>query len=169
MPDGISVPIGALVARFESKLQRFQRQVRTLGAQATETQMRDIHRVIVLTSPVDTGALRQSWPLPTPRGSDLIWGTGTSLDYATKLEYGGYSKVGPRTVQLGGGTLGHDFVADAGIYSQQAPLGFVRKALVGAVEPYQRRLRNVLQSAWNETSVQISFSGSSNRILGEVP
>lgn len=165
--DGILLPIRALSAKFEAKLQAYLQEIRVGGAKATEIQMRDVHRVIVLTSPVDTGRLRASWPLPTSRGSDLIWGTGTTLDYAPKLEYGGYTRVGPKTVRLGGGSLGYGFEADAGIYSQQAPLGFVRRALAGAAESYLLRLRNVIQGAWNGTGIDASVAVSGNRILGE--
>lgn len=147
-PNQVGLNFGALAASFEAKLTRFQAAVRTGGAQATEDQMRDVHRVIVLTSPVDTGALRNSWSPPTARGSDLIWGTGTPLYYAPVLEYGGYRRVGPRTVQIGGGDLGVGFVAGAGIYSTQAPLGFVRRALAGAAPAYRRRLVNLLQQAF---------------------
>ena len=170
MPKGdrVGLNLGALAASFEAKLTRLTAAVRTGGAKATEAQMRDVHRVIVLTSPVDTGALRASWTPPTARGSDLIWGTGTSIAYAPTLEYGGYRRVGPRTVELGGGDLGVGFVAGAGIYSTQAPLGFVRRALVGAVTPYRRRLEHVVQAAFTGTEATVVFTGSSNQILGAI-
>ena len=108
-PNRVGLNLGALAASFEAKLTRFGAAVRTGGAKATEAQMRDVHRVIVLTAPVDTGRLRRSWPPPTARGSDLIWGTGTTLDYAPTLEYGGYRRVGPRTMEAGPGDLGAGF------------------------------------------------------------
>lgn len=168
MPDGLVFPIGAVAAKFDAKVQRTIRVMQDLGAKATEAQMRDVHRVIVVTSPVDTGRLRRSWPLPTSRGNALTWGTGTTLEYAPRLEYGGYTRVGPKTVQLGGGSLGYGFEADAGIYSQQAPLGFVRKALAAAAEPYQRRLRNALQAAWGDGSVGLDVTVSGNRVVGDI-
>ena len=167
-PNTVGLNLGALAASFEAKLTRFSARVRTEGAKATEVQMRDVHQVIILTSPVDTGELRQSWSPPTSRGSDLIWGTGTTLYYAPILEYGGYHRVGPRTVQIGGGDLGYGFVAGQGIYSTQAPLGFVRRALAGAAEPYRRRLNTVLRQAFGDGGVSIAVAGSSSQILGEL-
>lgn len=148
MPDGMSINALGLAAKFESKLRRFEQAVRTHGAPAVQAQMLDVHHVIVATAPVDTGRYRASWPLPTERGTPLTWGTGTTLDYAPTLEYGGYQRAGPRTVQLGGGNLGEGFVASAGIYSRQAPLGHVRRALGQAGPPFRARIMTVVRQAW---------------------
>ena len=166
-PNRVGLNLGALAASFEAKLTRFGAAVRTGGAKATEAQMRDVHRVIVLTAPVDTGRLRRSWPPPTARGSDMIWGTGTTLDYAPTLEYGGYRRVGPRTVEAGPGDLGAGFTAGAGIYSSQAPLGFVRRALAGAAQPYRRRLQNLVQQAFGE-GVTVNVGRATSPVLGDL-
>ena len=147
MPDSISLNFTATAARFQSRMARFIQRIDQAGGKATEDQMRSVHAVIVSTSPVDTGDLRAHWGPVTQRGP-LTYGTGNDRLYAPTLEYGGYVRVGPRTVGLGGGVLGAGFVAGPGIYSRQAPLGFVRRALADAAPQYQERLRNVLRQTW---------------------
>jgi hypothetical protein len=145
--DGISINATAMSAKFQSRVGRMQSFVETEGAKAVEAQMHSIRQVIINTSPVDTGRLKASWSPVTGRGT-LAFGCGTAVPYASTLEYGGYSRVGPRTIHLGGAPLGAGFVAQAGIYSQQAPLGFVRKALAGASRQFRLRMRNVLRQGW---------------------
>lgn len=147
--DGITMNATATAARFTSRLHAFGRYVESAGADAVEAQARSLHAVIVQTSPVDTGRLRESWAPPHERGSPLIWGTETAVEYAGILEYGGYRGVGPKTVALAGGDLGAGFVAEGGIYSQQAPLGFVRRALAAMLEPFKLRLSGMLQQGWD--------------------
>ena len=159
MPDGLGLNMLGLAAHFEARMRALALRVRQEGAKATEEQMRDIHRVIIITSPVDTGRLRASWPPPTPRGSELIWGTGTTLAYAPTLEYGGYARVGPRTIQLAGGDIGEGFVADEGIYSKQAPLGFVRRALANAAKSYRNRLQQVIKRIDADATASVTFTG----------
>lgn len=99
------------------------------------------------TVPVDTGNLsrnRMTPYSPEPR----VWATGYSLPYAAILEYGGYMRVGPRTAQVGGGNLGAGFTAGAGIYSRQAPLGWVRKALASVEKTFHARVLAAAQAAW---------------------
>lgn len=147
MPDGLTLNFTATAARFQSRMNRFLQRVDQDGGKATEDQMRSVHSIIVSTSPVDTGDLRAHWGPVTQRGP-LTYGTGNDRVYAPTLEYGGYVRVGPKTVGLGGGDLGAGFVAGPGIYSRQAPLGFVRRALADAAPQYQERLRNVLRQTW---------------------
>lgn len=147
MPDAIIMRMPG-VARFESRLQGVARRVATDGGKATEIQTRDTREIVVRTSPVDTGFFRDHWGPVTERGSALSWGFENATPYGPTLEYGGYRRAGPRTVALGGGDLGAGFTAGAGIYSRQAPLGFVRKALAHACPPWHRRLENVVRQAW---------------------
>lgn len=154
MPDGFSSTFGAMAARFTSKLGQFGGALRQQGSLAVQAQMRSVHAVIVATSPVDTGFLRAHWSPVHQRGDPLIWGTSTDVPYAPTLEYGGYRSVGrripPRTVRLGGGDLGAGFTAGAGIYSTQAPLGWVRRALAQAQPQYLVRLQQMLRQAWSQ-------------------
>lgn len=145
--DGAWINATGMAAKFTSRMGQMRSFVETNGNKAVEAQMRSIRQVIIHTSPVDTGRLKASWSPVTPRGP-LAYGCGTSLHYASTLEYGGYGRVGPRTIRLGGGDLGAGFVAGSGIYSQQAPLGFVRKALAGSVRQFRLRLRNILRQGW---------------------
>lgn len=145
--EGIWIRATGMSAKFTSKTTSVRDLVTQRGTKAVEDQMRSIRQVIVNTSPVDTGRLKASWSPVSPRGP-MAYGTGTNVHYAPTLEYGGYTKVGPRTVRLGGAPLGAGFVASSGIYSLQAPLGFVRKALAGSVRQFRLRMRNILRSAW---------------------
>jgi len=111
--------------------------------------MGQVRQVISATAPVDTGALNRSWTPPALLGL-LRVGVSTDRHYAPRLEYGGYTRTGPRTVALGGGNLGDGFVAGPGIYSTQAPLGFVRKALVRAAPVVRTRTMDVVAQIWKE-------------------
>ena len=149
MPD-VSIPGATYLQQWESRTTSFLgRLTPTLNTLLEET-INEVYRQIVATSPVDTGALKRSWTSPTQRGP-LRWATGTDKHYAETLEYGGYSRVGPRTVALGGGDIGEGFVAGAGIYSQQAPLGFVRKALAQATPRLRLRVRTVVPEVWKRS------------------
>lgn len=148
MVDGLQLDMRGLLAHAEARTAHLRLRLEHDGAKAVESQMRSVHARIVTTSPVDMGRLRRSWPPPTSRGTPLAWGTGTHLHYAPTLEYGGYKGVGPRTVQLGGGDLVAGFVAGAGIYSRQAPLGFVRRALAEAAPQTMLRMQTLLRRQW---------------------
>jgi len=145
--EGIWINAGGMSAKFQSKTGQMQGYVRDQGTKAVEAQMRSIRQVIINTSPVDTGHLKASWS-PVRAVGSLAYACGTNVHYAPTLEYGGYPRVGPRTIRLGGGEIGAGFVAGPGIYSQQAPLGFVRKALAGSVRQLRLRIRNVLKQGW---------------------
>lgn len=160
MPDGLTLNMVATAARFTSRLRSFRLQVEQQGAQAVRDQAISVQRVIVRTSPVDTGRLRASWTPAQERGNPLTWGTSTHLHYAPTLEYGGYRRQGPRTVYVGGGDLGAGFVAGPGIYSTQAPLGFVRKALAQASPQLQQRIRTVLRRTWQGGTQTLNAEGS---------
>ena len=145
--EGIWINAAGMSAKFQSKVGQMQSHVHDQGGTAVEAQMRSIRQVIINTSPVDTGRLKASWN-PVRAAGDLAYACGTDVHYAPTLEYGGYPRVGPRTIRLGGGELGAGFVAGPGVYSQQAPLGFVRKALAGAVRQFRLRIRNVPKQGW---------------------
>lgn len=98
-------------------------------------------------APVDTGALKADRS-PVTQSDKLTWGTGYSLEYAPILEYGGYRGVGPKTLALGGGDLGAGFVAGAGVYSKQAPLGWVRKSLAVGGQRIKSRVDTIVQKSW---------------------
>ena len=152
MPDGLTSTIGAMAARFGSKAGQYATLLHQQGEQVVRTQALSVREVIVQTSPVDTGFLRQHWSPVRQGATPLTWSTSTDVPYALTLEYGGYTRVGrsmpPKTVRLGGGALGAGFTAGAGIYSTQAPLGWVRKALVQAQPQYMLRLQRLVHEAW---------------------
>ena len=150
MADGISSNLTAVMARYATQLQRFGQRVQTQSGPATRAQMTSVRQVLIATSPVDTGYLQAHWGPVEERssGTTVLVRIENPTRYGPTLEYGGYRGVGPRTVALGGGDLGLGFQAGAGIYSRQAPLGFTRKALVGAWPQWQRRLTNILRQAW---------------------
>ncbi len=150
MPDGITLNAHALAARFVSDMGRFAQRLQTEGGRVVRDQMTTTRQVIVQTTPVDTGNLQTHWGPVQERstGQLLVYGVENPVEYGPLLEYGGYRGVGPRTTRLGGGDLGGGFVAGGGIYSTQAPLGFVRKALVGAWPQFQRRLWHMVRQAW---------------------
>ena len=70
---------------------------------------------IVYRSPVDTGIFRLSWKIEGVQGGYRIY---NPLPYGPTLEYGGYTRVGNKTVASG-----------EGIYSRQAPHGMVRVSI----------------------------------------
>lgn len=149
MADGLTANFTATSARFESRMRQCAQRVSDQGDKATQAQMRNVHAIIVATSPEDTGDLKRHWGPVSLRGP-LTWGTGNDRVYAPTLEYGGYVRIGRKTVGLGGGDLGAGFVAGPGIYSRQAPLGFVRRALADAAPQYLTRLQNVLRQTWGQ-------------------
>ena len=152
MPDGFTSTVGAMTARFASKAGQYAVLLRQHGEQAVRTQAVSVREVIVQTSPVDTGFLQRHWSPVRQDMTPLSWGTSTDVSYASTLEYGGYTRIGrsmpPKTVRLGGGALGAGFTAGACIYSTQAPLGWVRKALAQAQPQYMLRLQRMMHEAW---------------------
>ena len=165
--DGISINAGAMAAKFESRMRTVADKLRELGNRATHDQMVSTRQMIVNTTPVDTGDLQAAWS-PVEQSGDLTYQVRNDTPYGALLEYGGYRRVGPRTVQLGGGDLGLGFVAGGGVYSKQAPLGFVRKALVASWQPWHLRLRNALSMAWGGLGAQsdILSMGEAASIFG---
>src|ERR1041385_2566946 len=161
MPDLLTLNYTPAAARFLSRMQGYAARVHLQGDKALQTQMQVVRQQIVATSPVDTGRLRGSWSPPRQDG-DLGWSVSTDLDYAPPLQYGGYRRVGRsgKTIRLGGGPLGAGFVAGPGVYSRQAPLGFVRRALADASEPLLLRLRNVLREGWGRGGTGPGFGAT---------
>ena len=152
--DGISLDLAGVAARFSSEMRRYAQRVQTDGATATRAQMTEVRQVLIVTSPVDTGFLQAHWGpvMEQSAGQRIAYVVENPTEYGPILEYGGYRRAGPRTIALGGGDLGEGFVAGAGIYSQQAPLGWVRRALAGAWPQFQVRLQNVIKQAWPYTA-----------------
>ena len=157
--DGISINAGAMAAKFESRMRTIGQKVREGGSKAVQSQAKSLRQVIVNTTPVDTERLKGSWSQATQFGDELTWQVSTDVPYATILEYGGYRNPGPRTARLGGRDLGAGFIAGPGVYSLQAPLGWVRRALAGTVAPFRLRLREVLRQAWGDLGTAGDVSG----------
>jgi hypothetical protein len=146
----LTLDMTTAATQFAQDMQRFVQQVRANATTAVHAQMAATRAVLVSTSPVDTGALQGQWgAVQDDSSGDVIAASvENTAPYATILEYGGYRGVGPRTVQLGGGDLGAGFVAGGGIYSRQAPLGWVRRGLAQARAPYRQRLLQAVHTAW---------------------
>ena len=163
MSDGFTSTVDATAARFTSKLGQFATLVQQQGSLVVKTHATGIREAIIRTSPVDTRFLQAHWSPAHQRGDPLTWGISTDVPYAPTLEYGGYHGIGkrmpPRTVRLGGGDLGAGFTAGAGIYSTQAPLGWIRKALAQAQPQYLLRLQNMLREAWARASTTGTTGG----------
>lgn len=148
MPDTIRLDYATAAQRFGVRMRGYSNRLATRSHQVVRDQMDTVRSAIVATTPVSTGVLRDSWS-PVTQGRDaLAWGISTDLIYAPVLEYGGYPGVGPKTVALGGGALGAGFIGDAGIYSTQAPLGWVRRALAHAAPGFLRALEHEITQAW---------------------
>jgi hypothetical protein len=76
-----------------------------------------LRNLVIGGTPVgDTGDLKKSWSAVERTATGFTF--GTDKDYATVLEEGGYTGVGPRTIAL----------AD-GIFSRQAPGGIIAPLL----------------------------------------
>jgi hypothetical protein len=115
-------------------------------------------QVIVDTTPVDTTQLQTNWSGVTPAPGDIGWQVTNNTIYGAVLEYGGYRRARRKTIQLGGGDLGHGFYAGSGVYSKQAPLGWVRRALSNSWDPWSVRLRNAIQAAWSGQEPRLDVS-----------
>lgn len=148
MSDGIAISMTATAARFESRMQGFARRVMTDGSPAVQAQIQNVRQVLIATSPVATGFFRDHWGPVTQGRTPLTWRVQNPTPYGPTLEYGGYRGVGPRMIALGGGDLGEGFTAGAGIYSRQAPLGFMRRALAQAAPQLRQRIHTVVRQAW---------------------
>jgi len=79
-------------------------------------------------TPVDTGALRAAWTGPHKRGR-FIWRIENSMDYAVKVNYGGYTREGPGTRPGGGFMLPGGIEVPSGIYSLKKPEAMLQQAL----------------------------------------
>lgn len=104
---------------------------------------------VVARSPVDTTRLQASWLAPVRAGA-LAWKIATTVPYAPVLEYGGYPGVGPKTVAVTGSQdLGFGLTPPrSGIYSRQAPHGWVRKALANEGNRLLAGIGQTLQQEW---------------------
>lgn len=148
MPDTMRLDYAPAAQRFGERMRAYSARLTTRSRQVVRDEMETVRATIVATTPVDTGTLRDSWS-PVTRGSEaLTWSVSTDLVYAPVLEYGGYPGVGPKTVALGGGTIGAGFVGNAGIYSTQAPLGWVRRALAHAAPGFLNAIGHAVTTAW---------------------
>jgi len=151
MADGMTLHMTPVAARFKAIAAHVSLGVFRDGDAAVHDQMVSVRQRIIQTSPVDTGNLRAHWS-PVIERRDLVYGIGNDRVYAPVLEYGGYHRVGPRTIQAGPAMLDDsgEFEAPEGIYSRQAPLGWTRKALIVAKPQYLLRINNVVRRQWEK-------------------
>lgn len=169
MPDLLTLDYRPAASRFAAHLKGYGTRLRTQGGQMVREEMDAVRSTIVATTPVDTGALRRSWSPVRRRGDALTWGVSTDLPYAPILEYGGYRGVGPKTVALGGGDLGESFVAGAGIYSKQAPLGWVRRALAQHAPHFRQQALRLVQQHWGAEGEHIDMTPSEMESVFGIP
>lgn len=151
MADGMTMQMDAVVARFKTITTHVSRGVFRDGDAAVHDQMVSVRQRIIQTTPVDTGNLRAHWS-PVIKRRDLVYGIGNDRVYAPVLEYGGYRRVGPRTMEAGPAMLDEygEFEAPEGIYSRQAPLGWTRKALIAGKPQFLLRINNVVRRQWEK-------------------
>ncbi len=147
MSDGMIFQMDAAATKFTARTSRYAQMVRVAGSKAVYAQMVNVRQRIIQTTPVDTGNLRAHWS-PVLQRSALSWGIGNDRVYAPVLEYGGYRRLGPRTIEAGPMDLGEDFEAPEGIYSKQAPLGLTRKELVESGKQFRERILNTIKQTW---------------------
>jgi hypothetical protein len=153
MPDLLTLDYLPAAERFAADMRTVGQRLLTAADGAVRQTMEDAGAYMDETVPVDTGALSRSRTREySPR--PLTWATDYPLAYALTLEYGGYRSPGPRTVQLAGGDLGAGFLAGAGVYSRQAPLGWVRKALVHMGPTFHERIYAAVREAWTGQPTQ---------------
>jgi len=152
---------------FTTNMRAFGQAVTILCEGATQGALEEAGRLMDQTVPIDTRALQKSRTRVHKRGK-LRWSTEYPKDYAGVLEFGGYPGVGPRTMKAGPGDLGAGFTARAGVYSKQAPLGWVRKALAQSEAPWHARIYKAVQQGWagrvSITSDEAPLGGN----LGEI-
>lgn len=169
MPDTMRLDYAPAAQRFGGRIRDYSTRLATRSRQVVRDQMEAVRASIVATTPVDTGALRESWS-PVTQGRDaLTWRVSTDLPYAPVLEYGGYPGVGPKTVALGGGTIGAGFLGEAGIYSRQAPLGWVRRALAHAAPGFLQAIGRAVTQTWAPGGDRPSRSPSEMTTIFGVP
>jgi hypothetical protein len=133
---------------FSLRMRNYGRLMESSADDAVRDAMNAAGKLMDATVPVDTRALQMDRS-PVTRSGRISWSTGYSLPYAGVLEYGGYLRAGPKTESLGSEDLGEGFMAPSGVYSRQAPHGWVRKALLGAKRPLGENVRKALLANWN--------------------
>jgi hypothetical protein len=161
----VTLNYGPAAQQFAQHVQATRARLETHGDNAVRLSLEDAGAQMDETVPVDTTRLAMSRTAahsPAP----LTWATGYPLDYALTLEYGGYPGVGRKTVQLGGGPIGAGFAGGAGIYSKQAPLGWVRRALASVQGTFHARILAAARSSWEGGGTSTPFPQSLPRLGG---
>jgi len=134
-------------ARFIADIKRYLIATRAEVDDAVrEAAFRARSRLLPYTA-VDTGRLRAAWT-PATRRRLMTWAMTNDTPYGPHLEFGLYTRVGPRTVQLGPRDLGHGFKAPGGIYSLQSPHGMVSRALAEEHDALRHSLDAALKQNW---------------------
>lgn len=161
----VTLDYGPAAQHFAQHVQATRARLETQGDDAVRLSLEDAGAQMDETVPVDTTRLAMSRS-PAHSPQPLTWATGYPLDYALTLEYGGYPSVGRKTIRLGGGPLGAGFVGGAGIYSKQAPLGWVRRALASVQGPFHARILAAVRQAWEGSTTGTPFPQSLPRLGG---
>ena len=110
---------------------------------------------IVTTTPVDEGDLQASWSPPSRMGPLHYLVAESNAVQVYAIEYGSipgnhpWPSPGPRT-QIGGGRIGEGFTdAAPNVYSTQAPLGVVRRALAKQAPQFRKLVLEAVSKGWN--------------------
>lgn len=143
--------------KFTNVFRRMTREVTTRAEDEVGFAANSTNLDIVFNSPVDTGDFQAAWSKPF-RIAPLHWSAGENRSpQAFALEYGSipgqrpWPHVGPKTVR-GGGTIGEGFQdAAPNIYSSQAPIGMVRRALATQAPIFRRQILALVRRAWERT------------------
>ena len=124
-------------------IQQMLQAVPEMAELAIEDAAKTLRNLVIGRSPVypGSGALKRSWSNVQRTSTGFTF--GTNRDYAEILEEGLYTRVGPRTVQVG-----------EGIFSRQAPGGIIAPLLADSnlmeqivQDIAQRLIRSITRAA----------------------
>ena len=140
---------------FNGFLRRVNKTVATRADQEVQFAAESANYEILAGTPIDTGDFKSAWT-PAARIATLHWSAGSNNSVqAFALEYGSipgsapWPNVGPRTVR-GGGPIGEGFSdAAPNIYSSQAPIGMVRRALAAQAPVFRKMMLALVRESWS--------------------
>lgn len=140
---------------FNGFLRRYATAIQQRADQEVQWAAESTNYEILAGTPVDTGDFKAAWRPPS-RIAPLHWiAAANDSVQAFALEYGSipgqypWPNVGPRTVH-GGGVIGEGFSdAAPNIYSSQAPIGMVRRALAAQAPVFRKMVLDLVRDSWS--------------------
>lgn len=133
----------------EDKIKDIIRRVTKKTKSTTETITAEFAKIlferIVSGTPVDKGILKSRWSLV--RTGDTSWRCINNTKYLKILEFGFYNNVGPKTIKISASLrLNFGIRIIGGIFSKQAPHGWIRKALSQTGNDFKSKLARKIKS-----------------------